>query len=211
MLLRKMCLGLALLTVLSACTSDGTPAAAPSITPTESVDVAPSPSASTAPSPSPSPSPSPAPREIEISSTSIDDVPIGTPGDEAERRLRRALGPPRSDPLCEDLPGRWLTWGTLTAVLGQEDPRNGGPVVLVGWTVDPGPSRFRHALPYDVQPGTAMRDVLRRVPSAAGVMGDNGGYFVHTDRLPGMIWASTANDASGRVDGISFRGGVCED
>ncbi|MBK5306482.1 MAG: hypothetical protein JJD92_07325 [Frankiaceae bacterium] len=77
--------------------------------------------------------------------------------------------------------------------------------------MSPGPSRLRYALPYDVQPGAAMREVLNRVPGATGVVGDNGGFFVHTDRLPDVIWSSTADNASGRVDEVSFHGHVCED
>jgi hypothetical protein len=143
---------------------------------------------------------------------SVAGVPIGTRASAAEQRLRRVLGVPqsRSLPGCNGETGKQLMWDTLTVFLSDS---RGGPVVLSGWQVMAGTSRFAYRLPYDIQPRAAIRDVLREVPGAAGVSGegDTGGmYVVHTDRTPDLLWLSRAPDASGSVDVIFFHGESCD-
>jgi hypothetical protein len=117
---------------------------------------------------------------------------------------------PSSFPTATARPGRSLTWGSFTVVLSNEGK---GPVVLRGWTLRSGISRVSYVLPYDVQPGDTIRDVLKRVPGAVGVTGEgetDGRYVVHTDRAPDLLWISDAKGRGGAVEEVSLRGPGCD-
>lgn len=158
---------------------------------------------------------SPAPpsrREVRVSVTAVDGVPMGTPADDAERRLRRSLGDADSHELpgCDGETGRRLTWGAFTVVLSNEGK---GPVVLRGWSLRPGVSRVSYVLPYDVQPGDAIRDVPKRVPGGVGSDGEGpteGRYGVHTDRVPHLLWTSDDKGRAGKVEEVSYRDFGCD-
>jgi hypothetical protein len=164
--------------------------------------------------PSPNSSPAaPSRREVQVSLAAVDGVRMGTPAAEAERRLRQSLGDADSQPLpgCNGETGRTLTWGSFTVVLSDEGK---GPVVLRGWTLRSGISRVTYRLPYDVQPGDTMREVLDRVPGAVGVPGegefDDRHLLVHTDRAPDVLWISDEKGRAGKVEEISLRGVGCD-
>ena len=162
--------------------------------------------------PSPGSSPAPSRREVDVSVRAVDGVPMGTPADDAERRLRHSLGDADSDPLpgCEGESGRRLTWGSFSVILSGEGT---GPVALRGWSLRSGISRVRYRLPFDVVPGDAIRDVLSRVPAAAGVVGEgetDGRYVVHTDRAPGLLWISDDKGRAGTVEEIPFNDSGCD-
>ena len=152
-------------------------------------------------------------RQVEVSASAVDGVPMGTPADEAERRLRHSLGDADVQDLtgCNGGSGRRLIWGTFQVVLSD---KAGERVQLHGWSLRPGVSRVSYALPYDVQPGDAMQDVLERVPGAAGVPGegayDERYFIVHTDRTPDLLWRSDEKGRSGAVEEISFRDPSCD-
>lgn len=194
--------------------SDRPPAAraTPSSAPPSSEMVAPSPAATPVLAPitvSPTPRPTPSRRAVSLSTSGVAGVPFGTPDRDAERRLRRALGPPLSEPLpdCDGIQGRTLSWGSLDVVLSDED---GGSIVLVGWSVSDRPrASFLYDLPYGVQLGTPMRSVLTKVPRSEGYPVDEGpftgDYVVRTAEEPYVFWRSRQGDGSGRVDEISFQ------
>lgn len=169
----------------------------------------PTPSALASATPSAAPRPTASRSTVTLSTSGVAGVPFGTPDKEAERRLRRALGLPRSEALpdCNGIRGRTLTWGSLAVVLSNEA---GGDVVLVGWTVDAeARPRFGYEPPYGVQVGTPMRTVLEKVPRSEGYAVEEGpftgDYFVRTSEEPYVFWTSRQGDGSGRVDDISFR------
>lgn len=175
------------------------------------------PSASPAPPPSvravpPTASPSPTSKRTSVSTTDVAGVPIGTSGDEAERRLREALGRPQAQELpgCYGESGRSLTWGALTAYLS--DGAEGGAVVLRGWTVTAGPNSQEMALPYETAVGQTTDEVMSRVPAAEGEAMTEGPYAglfgVRTSRAPGLLWLADA--AGGVVDEVAYEAEVCD-
>jgi hypothetical protein len=153
----------------------------------------------------------PSRRRVPLSVTAVDGVPMGTPADEAERRLRASLGDADSDELpgCDGETGRRLSWGVFSVVLSNG---GNGAVVLRGWTLRHGVSRVTYALPYDVQPGDAMRDALTRVPAAVRVDGEGSTAertVIHTDQSPDLLWISDPA-GNGDVETISFRDPSCD-
>ena len=157
---------------------------------------------------------------VVVDHTSVAGVRLGTPAAEAERRLTAALGRPRklALPGCNGERGFWLSWETLTVLLSDEygdeyGTESSDAVVLAGWTVIGGTSKHKLALPYDVLPGTPMRDVLTRVPGAKGNPGEGateGQYLVHTEQTPDLLWLSGSFDDSGVVDEVTFRNATCD-
>lgn len=160
----------------------------------------------------PTASPSPTSKRINISSTDVAGVPIGTAGDEAERRLTEALGRPAAEALpgCYGESGRSLTWGALTAYLS--DGAEGGAVVLRGWRVTSGPNSQRIALPYETTVGQTTDEVMSRVPAAEGGAMTEGPYaesfLVTTPRARGLLWR--ANAEGGVVDEVAYEAEVCD-
>ena len=148
-----------------------------------------------------------------MNTKTVAGVRIGTPAAEAERRLRAALGKPAKTPLpgCYGETGHYLVWDTLTAYLSDSAS---GPVLLTGWTVVAGASRWRWRLPYDVAAGDSVRKALANVPDAEGGVpteGENTIYFqVRTNRAPGLFWTSTTGDENGRVAEVDFKGEGCD-
>lgn len=194
---------------LAACTTDETvrfaDRSAASPTPVAAAPHSPTPTAVASPSAVP---------VVDVNTTSVADVAIGTRAAEAERRLRAELGTPSmSEPLpgCYGESGQVLVWDTLVVYLSDSAS---GPVVLTGWNVVPGVSRYRWRLPYDVATGDGMRKALADVPGAVGAVpseGENTLFFVvRTDRAPGLTWTSTTADEDGRVAKVDFRGEGCD-
>lgn len=163
----------------------------------------------------PSPGSSPAPpsrREVAVSVAAVDGVRLGTSAGEAERRLRQTLGDANAEDVsgCDGETAKRLTWGAFSVILSNDGK---GPVVLRGWTLRAGISRVSYRLPYDVQPGDAVRDVLHRVPDAKGVTGEgptDGRYVVYTDRSPDLLWISDEKAARGKVEVVTFRDPSCD-
>ena len=196
-----------LLLALTACGQDsGTTDAATASTPSAAAATSAAP-----PTPVRDTSPTAKRQGTVIDDSAVAGVPLGTPAAEAERRLVAALGPARKVALpgCNGERGFWLSWETLTVVVSDEYPGEyGGGIVLAGWTVIGGPSRHTFALPFDVLPGTPVREVLSRVPEAKGMRGEgptDGQFLVHTAKMPDLSWLSGSFDDSGVVDDVSFR------
>lgn len=151
---------------------------------------------------------------VVVNTKSVAGVRIGTPATEAERRLRAALGKPTSTsplPGCYGESGRFLTWDTLTVNLSDSAS---GPVLLTGWNVERGVSRYRWRLPYDVSAGDTIRKVLANVPGAKGSVPQEGAnttwFIVHTDRARYLTWTSTTGDKNGRVADVDYNGEGCD-
>ena len=94
---------------------------------------------------------------VRLTTRAFGPVTIGTGLTSGERTLRARLGPPTrvTNGGCE-LSGekaRSLTWGPLNADFSDRN-RVGGRLLLVGWRVYPGVSRFTVSLPYKVAVGT---------------------------------------------------------
>lgn len=207
------------LALLTACTNDepvstsSTPAS--SRTPSSSTAAVNNDAATSVGTPGPVPSvtPTDARPGVDVNTTSVAGVRIGTPAAEAERRLRAALGKPMKTPLpgCYGETGHYLSWDALTVFLSD---LASGPVLLTGWDVDAGPSRWRWRLPYDVDVGDGMRTALRNVPDAEGAVptegGSTGSFVVHTSRAPGLTWTSTTADEDGRVASVNYMGEGCD-
>ncbi len=89
-----------------------------------------------------------------------------------------------------------------------------GPVLLTGWGVEAGPSRWRLRLPYDVAPGDSVRKALTNVPDAEGGVPEEGGstgsFGVYTSRAPGLTWTSTTADKNGLVAYVGYKGEGCD-
>ncbi len=104
-----------------------------------------------------------------------------------------------------------LAWDTLTVFLSDSAS---GPVLLTGWNVGRGASRFRWRLPYGVAAGDRVRQVLTDVPGARGAVpeeGENTMFFVvHTPDAPGLTWTSTTADDGGRVADVEYKGEGCD-
>jgi hypothetical protein len=154
----------------------------------------------------------PSRREVMVSFTAVDGVRVGTPADEAERRLRQSLGDADSHDLpgCNGESGRRLTWGSFDVVLSNDGK---GPPVLLGWALRRGVSRVSYRLPYDIQPGDAVRDAMTRVPGAVGVAGEGeteGRYVISTDRRPDVLWISDQKGRTGKVEEVTFRDPSCD-
>ena len=140
---------------------------------------------------------------------------MGTAADDAERRLRLVLGPPKSQPIaeCTREKGRTLTWGTLTVILS--DGAEGGPVTLYGWEVERGPSRFQYSLPFDAPLATSARELVRTVPGATGLLAEegpySGSYLVRTTRAEDLFWiAPEATDDTAVVEYVTYRSHTCD-
>ena len=148
---------------------------------------------------------------VEVNTTSVAGVRIGTMAAEAERRLRAALGKPHKTPLpgCYGETGHRLSWDTLAVFLSDSAS---GPVLLIGWDVEAGPSRWRWRLPYDVTPGDSVRKALTNVPDAEGGAPEWSpeSFGVHTSRAPGLSWTSTTADENGRVADVNYKGEGCD-
>jgi hypothetical protein len=157
-------------------------------------------------------SPSPTRERVSVSSTDVAGVPVGTAGDEAERKLTEALGPPVAEALpgCYGESGRSLTWGALTAYLS--DGAEGGAAVLRGWVVTSGPNSQRIALPYETAVGQTTDEVMSRVPAAEGEAVTEGPYaesfLVTTPRSSGLLWRADAK--GGLVDEVAYEAEVCD-
>jgi hypothetical protein len=156
--------------------------------------------------------PRPTSQRINVSSTDVAGVPVGTAGDEAERRLTEALGRPAAQALpgCYGESGRSLTWGALTAYLS--DGAEGGAVILRGWTVTSGPNSQHIALPYETAVGQTTDEVMSRVPQAEGAAMTEGPYaesfLVTTPRARGLLWR--ANAEGGVIDEAAYEAEVCD-
>ncbi|MDT7571705.1 MAG: hypothetical protein QOE05_1879 [Actinomycetota bacterium] len=151
-------------------------------------------------------------REVVLSVDAVDGVRMGTPADEAERRLRQSLGDANAEDVsgCDGEKAKRLTWGSFSVKLTNEGK---GPMVLRGWTLRAGVSRVSYRTPYDVQPGDPVRDALARVPGAQGVIGEgptDGRYVVHTDRSPELLWISDEKGRAGTVEEITFHDPSCD-
>lgn len=200
-------------TLVAGCTggsSGGGPlsGAASSITPAQVL----SPAAS-ATSAGPGSSSSTIARVIVVGISDVAGIPMGTPGEEAERLLRRELGPPSSVapvPDCGGEVGRRLTWGTLT--VETTDEARGGMPRMDAWNVRAGRSQLRLQLPYGISPGRSIRDVLARVPEAKEftLAEFPGSYSVGTPRAPSLHWSSSTGDKTGVVSEVAYRGVGCE-
>lgn len=157
-------------------------------------------------------SPAPTSGQVTVDTKSVAGVRLGTEANDAERRLRQALGLPVSAELpdCNGEIGRTLTWKSLTAYLS--DSGNGGTVRLSGWSVEAGPTAKDIALPYDTAVGEAMREVLSKVPAATGLALEEGPYAgrfaVTTERAPGLLWLSS--NQRGQVTAAAFQAVSCD-
>lgn len=197
--------------LIAGCTGT-TPEAQPTAEPSVSTSTAPTSAPSrVAASPSVA-SPSPTSDRIAVSATEVAGVPIGTPADDAEQRLTKALGRPVKEALpgCYGETGSSLTWGSLIAFVSDGAER--GDVVLRGWVVTAGPNSQRIVLPYDTAVGQTTGEVMSRVPAAEGTDVMEGPYaesfLVTTPETPNLLWR--ANAEGGVVDVAAYKAEGCD-
>jgi hypothetical protein len=148
---------------------------------------------------------------VDVSVSAVGGVRIGTAADESERRLRQSLGDAdvRDVPSCAGEAVRRLGWGSFSVIVTNTSDSS----VLRGWSLRFGVSRVFYRLPYDVQPGDRMAEVLTRVPGAVGGTSEGPAgrrYAVHTDRSPGLQWFAGETGRAGTVQAISFRDPGCD-
>lgn len=146
---------------------------------------------------------------VTLSATSVVGVRLGTAASEAERRLRAALGTPRSNQLpgCNGERGHTLRWDRLTAVFAEES----GGVVLQGWRADAG-AGTRVILPYNTSLGMPVSLVKDRVPGGRWTVAAEGelagSYVLSTPRMPGLLWVADAD--RGSVGSALFNSPGCD-
>ena len=155
------------------------------------------------------PSTTPVRKVVVLRAEQVAGVPVGTPQDEARRRLTAALGRPRESvlPGCYGEQGQALRWGTVTAYLSN---RGQGPVVLSGWAVLAGPSSYRFDLPYGTSLGSDLSEVEERVPHPQRELLDegprSGATVVRTADVPELLWWGDAEV----LTELSFRDEECD-
>jgi hypothetical protein len=112
------------------------------------------------------------PTAVAVTTTSIGDVKLGTPANEAERRLRALLGRPDRvlDGGCTlyspSEHARYLTWGSLTTSLSDRAPGSVGQDVvtkaLMSWRVGQGRSHVELKLPHGIKTSMSSVEVRTR-------------------------------------------------
>lgn len=151
---------------------------------------------------------------VRLTTRAFGPVTIGTGLTSGERTLRARLGPPTrvTNGGCE-LSGekaRSLTWGPLNADFSDRN-RVGGRLLLVGWRVYPGVSRFTVSLPYKVAVGTPTPAAKRRIPNATGsFVPIFGVYELTSKRAPGVVWFSAKRNGTGPITLIALNLEACE-
>jgi len=148
-----------------------------------------------------------------LTAKAVAGVPLGTPADEAQRRLVAAIGKPsgRESVLgCNGETGRLLSWAQLTVFLIDYEGAN---PVLSGWSAASS-EQYAYQLPYGTRLGETAAATQQRVPRSSGEQAEEGpltgSYIVSTPEQQALLWIAAGGTAADPIDEVSFERLSCD-